>query len=118
MYIQITLLGRLGRDPELKYLPDGAAVCSFDLACEVFSKGEKITRWFKVSTFGDSAEAVNRYCSKGSAVLVYSDDLNVSPYWSKKSQEAKAVTQINARRVIFAGGLVDQAEPQEDQIPF
>lgn len=75
MYQSITVVGRLGRDPEMRYLPNGDAVTSFSLATDrVWSDSsgqkQKETTWFRVSVFGKSAETVNQYLSKGKMVLV------------------------------------------------
>ncbi|MBC7813558.1 MAG: single-stranded DNA-binding protein [Burkholderiales bacterium] len=73
---QCIIVGNLGRDPELRYLQSGAAVCSFTIACnEVWNdrqtneKKEKVT-WFKVSVWGPQAETCNNYLSKGRQVMV------------------------------------------------
>lgn len=75
MYQSITVIGRLGRDPEMRYLPNGTAVTSFSLATDrVWSDSsgqrQKETTWFRVSVFGKPAETANQYLSKGKMVLV------------------------------------------------
>ncbi|GIV85806.1 MAG: single-stranded DNA-binding protein [Candidatus Roseilinea sp.] len=75
MYQSITVVGRLGRDPEMRYMPSGEPVTSFSLATDrVWSdkdgQRQKETTWFRVSVFGKSAETVNQYLSKGKMVLV------------------------------------------------
>lgn len=75
MYQSITVIGRLGRDPEMRYLPNGDPVTSFSIATDRAYKGKdgqlvKETTWFRVSVFGKSAESTNQYLSKGKMVLV------------------------------------------------
>ena len=75
MYHSITLVGNLGRDPEMRYLPSGAAVTSFSVAVNksyTKASGEKVkeTVWLRISAFGKLAEVVNQYCKKGQTVLV------------------------------------------------
>jgi single-strand DNA-binding protein len=75
MYQEITLIGNLGREAELRYIPSGSAVCDFSLAVNreyKNSAGEQIkeTAWFRVSVWGKYAEAINPYLTKGKQVLV------------------------------------------------
>lgn len=75
MYQSITVIGRLGRDPEMRYLPNGDPVTSFSIATDRQyndRSGQKVkeTTWFRVSVFGKSAETANQYLSKGKMVLV------------------------------------------------
>ena len=71
----IIIVGNLGRDPEMRYLPSGQAVTSFSVASSrsyTNNQGEKVdeTIWFRVSVFGKMAETCNQYLQKGSKVLV------------------------------------------------
>lgn len=75
MYQSITVIGRLGRDPEMRYMPNGDPVTSFSIATDrVYNdrngQKQKETTWFRVSVFGKSAETANQYLSKGKMVLV------------------------------------------------
>ncbi len=75
MYQSMTVIGRLGRDPEMRYLPNGDPVTSFNVATDrVYNdrSGQKVseTTWFRVSVFGKSAENANQFLSKGKMVLV------------------------------------------------
>src|SRR5688572_5118875 len=75
MYQSITIVGNLGKDPELRYTPSGQSVCSFSVATSrqyTAKSGEKVkeTVWFRVSAWGKLAEVCNQYLTKGSKVLV------------------------------------------------
>ena len=75
MYQSLTVIGRLGRDPEMRYMPNGDPVTSFSLATDRTYKDKsgaqvKETTWFRVSVFGAQAENVNKFVSKGKMVLV------------------------------------------------
>ena len=75
MYQSITVVGRLGRDPEMRYMPNGDPVTSFNIATDrgyTDKSGGKVkeTSWFRVSVFGKQAETVNQFLSKGKMVLV------------------------------------------------
>jgi len=70
-----TVIGHLGADPEMKYLPSGQPVTSFNMASSHKYKdgaGEQKeeTEWFSVSVFGKMAEAANQYLKKGSQCFV------------------------------------------------
>lgn len=69
-YNKIVLVGHLGKDPEIKFLDGGTTVVNFSIASS-FKKGEtQLTTWYNVSLFGNKAEAVKKYLTKGSKVLV------------------------------------------------
>ncbi|MBI1761905.1 MAG: single-stranded DNA-binding protein [Acidobacteria bacterium] len=72
---KITIVGYLGRDPELKHTPQGNAVCKFSVATTERRKNaqgepEETTTWFRVTVWGRQAELANEYLSKGRQVYV------------------------------------------------
>jgi len=74
MYQSLTVIGRLGRDPESRFMPNGDRVTSFNIATDrSYTKGServKETTWFRVTIFGKQAEACDQFLSKGKMVLV------------------------------------------------
>jgi single-strand DNA-binding protein len=75
MYQKIIVVGNLGGDPEMRYMPDGGAVTNFSLASNrryTDRNGQPVdeTTWFRVSVWGKQAETANQYLSKGRTVLV------------------------------------------------
>jgi single-strand DNA-binding protein len=75
MYQKMIIAGNLGKDPELRYAPNGDAVCSLNVATnrKYTDKGGqqvKETTWFRVSVWGKQAETCNQYLHKGSSVLI------------------------------------------------
>ena len=76
MYQKIVLVGNLGNDPEMRYMPDGKPVTSFSLATNrrwsdrQSGDQREETVWWRVSVFGNQAEACNQYLSKGRMALV------------------------------------------------
>ena len=66
----VTLIGRLGTDPEVRYTQGNQAVANFRLATTEHVKGEKKTEWSNIVAWGKTAENVGRYCHKGSQVAV------------------------------------------------
>lgn len=82
-YQSIVIVGNLGRNPEMRYTPAGQTVCNFSLATtrtQASANGEvkKETSWFRVTTWGKTAESCNEYLKQGSRVLV-EGRLNVDP---------------------------------------
>ncbi|MBP7691474.1 MAG: single-stranded DNA-binding protein [Anaerolineales bacterium] len=75
MYHKITLIGNLGRDPEMRYTPSGQAVCNFSMATTEKWTGQdgqmqERTLWWRVSVFGKQAETCNTYLKKGSKIYL------------------------------------------------
>ncbi len=72
---KIILVGNLGRDPELRYTPQGKAVCSFSMATnekrrDKTGEFQDVTTWFKVTLWGNQAETASKYLSKGRPVYI------------------------------------------------
>jgi len=74
MFHTIIIVGNVGRDPEMRYTPSGAAVTSFSVATSrnYKSQGQTIkeTIWFRVTCWGRNAEIASNYVKKGQKVLV------------------------------------------------
>src|SRR3990172_4823962 len=75
MYQKLIIAGHLGKDPEMRYAPNGDPVTSMSVATNskyTDKSGQKVeeTTWFRVSVWGKQAETCNQYLKKGSAVLV------------------------------------------------
>jgi len=67
---KVTLIGHLGRDPEMRYTPDGQAVTSFSVATSYGQGDKKQTEWFNCSAWEKQAELCNQYLQKGSQVYI------------------------------------------------
>jgi single-strand DNA-binding protein len=141
MYQKIIIVGNLGRDPEMRYMPDGTAVTNFSVATNRRwtdrSSGEprEETTWFRVSVWGRQGETANEYLSKGRQVLVEgrmrADPATGGPQtWTGQDGTVRASFEVIADVVRFIGGRDDTgfvpgggddvgAGPQEeDEIPF
>ena len=128
MYQYTVIVGNVGRDPELRYTPNGQAVCDFSVAVNRYwtdrisnERREKNT-WFRVTCWNKLAEAVNQYVRKGRQVLV-TGELDVSA-WLDDKQVPHATIELTARDVKFLGrkeqeNAVTIAESIADEdIPF
>lgn len=140
MYQRITIIGNLGRDPEMRYLPSGQAVTNISVATNrryTDSNGQRVdeTAWFRVSVWGNQAENVNQYLQKGSKVLVEGrlrpDPETGGPrVYTRGDGSSGASFEITAQRVLFLSTREeDQAYQsqqengggesiEEDDIPF
>lgn len=101
---KVIILGRLGQDPELKFLPNGTAVCNFSLATSETwtdksgTKQEK-TEWHKTIVWGKLAELCNEYLKKGSQA--YIEGKLQTRSWDDKDGTKRYSTEIIANTVQF-----------------
>ena len=102
-YNRAIIIGRLGRDPELRHTQGGTAVCNMSLATDESYKkdGEKVqqTEWHKVVVWGKQAEMVANYLTKGSMALVEGSLQNNK--WQDNQGNNRVSTEIKAQRVVF-----------------
>ncbi len=101
---KVIIVGNLGRDPELRYTPQGTPVCTFSIATNERRKsaaGEQqdITTWFKVTVWGKQAETVSQYLTKGRSVYV-EGRLHVEE-WTDKEGKTRNTLEVNATDVHF-----------------
>jgi single-strand DNA-binding protein len=106
MYNKLTIIGYLGRDPEMKYTPEGNAVTSFSVAVSDGYGDKKATMWVRVVVWGKQAEACNRYLRKGSVVavegaLLFDKATGGPKVWSGKDGGLRASFEMRADRVVF-----------------
>jgi len=107
MYQQITLVGNLGNDPEMRHLPNGDPVTNFSVAANRYWTGadgqrQEKTVWFEVAAWQRLAETCNQYLSKGRRVLVVGE-LEEPDVWTDSSGNARATLKVRARNVQFLG---------------
>ena len=101
------LVGNLGRDPEMRYLPSGEAVANLAVATTDKYKdkaGQMVeqTEWHRVSFFGRTAEVCGQYLKKGSQVYV-EGSIRTRKYTDKEGVE-KYATEIRGDRMHMLGG--------------
>ena len=105
MYQQITLVGNLGNDPEMRHAPSGDPVTSFSLATSRSWTGQdgqrqEKTVWFRVSAWQRQAETCNQYLTKGQRVMVVGEV--EEPYvGTDDNGNARATLQVRAWSVRF-----------------
>ncbi len=140
MYQKLVIVGNLGKDPEMRYAPNGDAVTNLSVATNrkyTDKSGQlvKETTWFRVSVWGKQAEACNQYLKRGSAVLVegrlQADKATGGPRtFEKKDGTTSAAFEVTAERVQFLSSGKHEGEndgdhqeagapaAEEENIPF
>lgn len=129
--------GNVGKDPEMRYTPQGQAVTSFSVAVnrqwtDGNGQQHKETKWYRVTTWNKQAENCNQYVKKGMKVVVHGrlacDPTTGGPkIWTRQDGTAGASFELKAQYVEF-GPSTDGDHPNtpqqmtelppEDDIPF
>jgi single-strand DNA-binding protein len=138
MYQKLVIVGRLGRDPEMRFTPTGQAVTSFSVATDrqytdQGGKPVKETVWFRVTAWGKLAETCNTYLQKGKLVLIEGrltvDSKTGGPrVWTGQDGTPRASYEVTAQTVKFlsarteggaeGGGEEDMESAPAEDIPF
>ncbi|MCD6450848.1 MAG: single-stranded DNA-binding protein [Acidobacteria bacterium] len=127
---RVFLIGRLGRDPELRSTPTGQQVANFTLATdEVWldknNQWQQRTEWHRIVAWGRLAEFSHQYLAKGK--LVFVEGRLQSRSWEDREGNKRTTTEIRANRIIILekkGETVPEEEvipdevPPDDDIPF
>lgn len=105
---KVILVGNLGADPEVRYLPSGDAVANIRLATtdrykdKASGEFKEVTEWHRVAFFGRLAEIVNEYLKKGSAV--YIEGRLRTRKWQAQDGTERYSTEIVADQMQMLGG--------------
>jgi single-strand DNA-binding protein len=130
---KVILIGRLGKDPEMRYMPNGNAVANFTMATSEAWKdkntGEQAekTEWHRIVAFRKLAEIIGQYVKKGS--MIYIEGKLQTRKWQDQSGQDKYTTEIIADQMQMLGDKGQQtapkqeapqpsADPFDDSIPF
>ena len=104
------IMGRLTRDPELRYTQSQTAVCSFCVACDRDFRdrdGERPTDFINVTAWRQTAEFVSRYFRKGDMIIVFGR-LQMRD-WTDNSGNKRTVAEVLAESVYFGGAKREEA---------
>lgn len=104
---KITVVGNLGRDPELRYTPQGNAVCNFSMATnekrrDKGGESQDVTTWFRITLWGKQAENASKYLTKGSSVYI-EGRLRVEE-WADRDGKNRYTLDVHATDMQFLGG--------------
>lgn len=123
MYNRVVFLGNLTRDPEIRYLPNGTAVCDFCLASNRRWKSESGEQkeeavFVDFTTFGPRAEAIGQYRKKGQQLLV-EGYLKLDQWDDKETGQKRSRLKVMVDRASFIGGerKEEQNGGRQDQLP-
>lgn len=114
----ISISGIIGRDAEIRHLPDGTPVAAFSIAD---SQGKDKTLWWNCSLFGKRAESLSTYLVKGQPLTVIGNVTEESWTDKQSGQERKSM-KVRVNEVALQGRKPDEAQrqapkPQQQAIP-
>ena len=124
---KVMIIGRLGRDPEMRYTPSGRPVTTFSVATSRSwntSDGERRseTEWFNVVAWGSLAEICNQYLVKGQQV--YIEGRLQTRNWEDNDGNKHSSVEVVANEMIMLGDRrsnnqsEDHDDAEEDEFPF
>lgn len=122
MLNKVVLIGRLGRDPETRFMPNGEAVCNFSVATSESwkdSNGQKQERseWHNVTMYRKLAEIAGKYLTKGSQVYL-EGKIQSRKYQGKDGVERTAYDIIvNEMKMLGGGNSEQQAQSAQAETP-
>lgn len=104
---KIIVIGNLGRDPELRYTPQGDAVCDFSIATNERKRDkagefQDVTTWFKVTLWRKQAENASKYLTKGKPVYV--EGRLQTEEWTDRDGNKRFTLVIQGTDMHFIGG--------------
>ncbi len=107
-WAQTVIIGNVGRDPEMRYLPSGIGVCSFSVAVsrrwndKNSNEQKEKTVWYRVSCWRQLAETANTYVKKGMQIMVAGELEPARAYLDNAGQPA-ATLELTAQTMQFLG---------------
>lgn len=114
---KIIIVGNLGRDPDLRYTPQGTPVCSFTLATNEKRKSDasETVTWFRVTLWGQMAENANVHLTKGRAVFI-EGRLRVEE-WNDRNGQARYTLEVHATDMQFIGQKSEVSDQKSEIQP-
>lgn len=122
MLNKVILIGRLGRDPEVRYMANGEAVCNFSVATSESWKDkngqhQESTEWHNVTMYRKLAEIAAKYLTKGSQVYL-EGKIQSRKYQGKDGIERTAYEIIaNEMKMLGGNSQASQGQPKRQQAP-
>jgi single-strand DNA-binding protein len=111
---KVILIGRLGKDPELKYTASGMPYCRFTMATDdvwndkTSGERQEKTEWHNIVTWDRLAEICNQYLTKGR--LVYIEGSLQTREWDDQEGNKRRTTEVRARDMVMLGSNPNAAE--------
>ncbi len=118
---KVILIGRLGRDPELKYTPSGASVAKFSLATDEAFKDrageqQKHTEWHNIVAWGKLAEICGEYLTKGKQVYI-EGSIRSRQWDDKQTGNKRTAYEIVAQKMTMLGSKAESERTVADRAP-
>jgi len=115
---KVILVGRLGKDPEVRYTATSQPVCRFSIATDESwtdkgGKKQSKTEWHNIVVWGKLGEICGEYLSKGRQA--YIEGKLQTRTWEGKEGKPMKSTEIVAREVVFLGGERQEGRPQRSE---
>lgn len=119
-FARVSLIGNLGKDPEVRFAASGTAVANLRVGCTEKIKDKSgtwvdQTEWVGVVCFGKTAENAGQYLAKGRQVFV--EGRLQTREWADKEGNRKWTTEVIANNVLFLGGGQGNGKPQDQAAP-
>ena len=114
---KVIIVGNLGRDPELRYTPQGTAVCNFSMATtekrrDKSGEYQDVTTWFRVTVWDKKAEVAAKYLQKGSQV--YIEGRLSQEEWTDRDGNNRQTLSVQASEMHFIGSRGDAGSSMGD----
>ena len=113
-------IGNLGKDPEVRFMPDGKAVCNFSIAIserykDKSGESKEVTEWVNIALFGKLAEIAGEYLKKGSKV--YIEGKMKTEKYSKDGVDRYTTKIIGDKMEMLSGKTETESKPRAEQKP-
>ena len=118
---QITLVGRAGRDPEVRYFESGTMVANLTLAVNAFKRDDP-PEWFNLEIWGKQAQVAVDYVRKGALIGVIGR-IRMDKWTDRQTGQERMKPVVSVERLELLGSKRDQSEPPadsalDDEVPF
>lgn len=118
---KVMIIGRLGRDPEMRYTPSGRPVTTFSVATSRSwntTEGDRRTEteWFNIVAWGNLAEICKQYLNKGQQV--YIEGRLQTRYWDDADGHKHSSVEVVANEMIMLGDRRDSNQQADEEISF
>lgn len=115
MLNQCNFIGRLGRNPEIRYTQNGKTVVTFSIACSEKRNGQEFTEWVNIVTWDKLAEICHQYLTKGQLVYI-GGRMQTRSY--EKDGSTRYTTEIIAREMKMLGGGKQESAGKAPDAPY
>ena len=114
---KVILIGRMGRDPEVRFTPNGKAICNFTLATsrkwkdKTSGQMQEETEWHRLVAFEQLAEIIGKYLQKGGSA--YFEGALKTRKWADKEGVEKYTTEVIVSEMKLLGSREEAGEPRK-----